>query len=166
MKVNKLKKLKCLKVKVTQTDSEAVNGTQNVIINTPSNEQHQQFHLSVINSTLSEERTDSASSPSIQKNNNLSSDNENLWYSREVDNTSRKSSSMNGELPCVHIVSDENTVNRPTHSPVPGMVEQSSNDYRTSVESGDSQSAVLQHSSHQQLVEIEDAREACVSMKN
>lgn len=162
VKVNKLKKLKCLKVKVgVETDSEAVNGTQSVIKNTPSNEQHQQFHLSVINSTVSEERTDSASAPSIQKTNNLSSDNENLWYSR-VDNTSRKSSSVNGELPHVHIVSDENTVNRPIHSPVPGMVEQSGNDYRTSVESHDSQSTVLQHSSHQQLVEIEDAREACL----
>ena len=145
-----------------ETDREAVNGTQDVIKNALSDEHHQQFHLSVINSAVSEERTDPASVPSIQKNNNLSSE----LFSREVDNTSRKSSSINGELPHVHIVPDENTVNRPIHSPVPGMVEQSSNDYRTSVESHDSQSTVLRHSSHQQLVEIEDAREACVSMTN
>ena len=171
MKVNKLKRLKCLKVKVgMERDPDSTHGSQDVIKNTSDAENHRQFQLSVINSSVTDERTDSASTSSFQKNNNLSSNNENLnteWYTynTELDYTSRKSSLVNGELPRVHIVSDDNTVNRPIHSPVPGMVEQSSSAYRTSTESRDSQSTVLQHSSHHQLVEIEDAREACVSIK-
>ena len=161
MKVNRLKRLKCLNVKVgMETDS--ATGSQSVVNNGPTDEHHQQFHLSVIDSSGNE-----ASISSFQKNNNLSTDNKTSKtdrYTREGDSTSRKSSDIvNRELPHVHIFPSENTINRPSRSPVPGMVEQSNNDYTTSVESCDSQSTVLQHSSNHQLVEIEDAREACVS---
>ena len=160
MKVNRLKRLKCLNVKVgMETDSAA--GSQSVVNNGQTDEHHQQFHLSVINSPGNEVS-------SIQKNSNLSTDNETSktdLYTQEGDSTSRKSSVVNGELPHVHIFPSENMVNRPSQSPVPGMVEQSNNGYSTSAESRDSQSTVLQHSSNHQLVEIEDAREACVSTK-
>jgi len=152
-----------------ERDSDSTHGSQDVFKNTSLEEHHREFQLSVVNSSVSEERTDSASTSSCRKNNNLSSNSENLkkeWYlNPEVDNTSRKSSLINGDLPRVHIVPDENAVSRPRHSPVPGMVEQNSNAYRTSTASQESQSTVLQHSSHHQLVEIEDAREACVSIK-
>ena len=49
------------------------------------------------------------------------------------------------------------TINRPIHSPVPGMVEQNASGFRNSTTSPDSQTT------SNQLVEIEDAREACVS---
>lgn len=143
-------------------ETDSATGSQSVVNNGPTDELHQQFHLSVINSSGNE-----ASISSFQKNNNLSTDNKTSKtdrYTREGDSTSRKSSDIvNGELPHVHIFPSENTINRPGRSPVPGMVEQSNNDYTTSVESCDSQSTVLQHSSNHQLVEIEDAREACVS---
>ena len=162
MKVNRLKRLKCLNVKVgMETDS--VAESQSVVNNSQPDEHHQQFHLSVINSLGND-----ASISSIQKNSNLSTDNETSktdLYTQEGDSTSRKSSVVNGELPHVHIFPSENMVNRPSQSPVPGMVEQSNNGYSTSAESRDSQSTVLQHSSNHQLVEIEDAREACVSTK-
>lgn len=159
VKVNRLKRLKCLNVKVgMETDSAA--GSQSVVNNGANDEHHQQFHLSVINNSGND-----ASISSIQKNNKSNTDNETSktdLYTQEGDNTSRKSSVVNGELPHVHIFPSENTVNRPSQSPVPGMVEQSNNGYSTSAESRDSQSTVLQHSSNHQLVEIEDAREACV----
>lgn len=142
-----------------ETDSAA--GSQSVVNNGATDDHHQQFHLSVINNSAND-----ASISSIQKNNNSNTDNETSktdLYTQEGDNTSRKSSVVNGELPHVHIFPSENTVNRPSQSPVPGMVEQSNNGYSTSAESRDSQSTVLQHSSNHQLVEIEDAREACVS---
>lgn len=158
VKVNRLKRLKCLNVKVgMETDSAA--GSQIVVNNGQTDEHH--LHLSVINSSGND-----APISSIQKNSNLSTDNETSkteLYTQEGDSTSRKSSVVNGELPHVHIFPSENMVNRPSQSPVPGMVEQSNNGYSTSAESRDSQSTVLQHSSNHQLVEIEDAREACVS---
>lgn len=145
-----------------ERDPNSRNGSQDVVKNNSLEESHRQFHLSVMNNSVSEDRTDSASTSSFHKNNNLNSNSENArkdWYNSDVENTSRQSSLVNGELPHVHIVPDENTVNRP----VPGMVEQNNTAYRTSMESQDSQSAVLQNSSHHQLVEIEDATEACVS---
>lgn len=167
VKVNKLRTLKCLKVKVgMERDPNSRNGSQDLVKNNSLEESHRQFHVPVMNNSVSEDRTDSASTSSFHKNNNLNSSSENgrkEWYNSDVENTSRQSSLVNGELPHVHIVPDENTVNRPIHSPVPGMVEQNNTAYRTSMESQDSQSAVLQNSSHHQLVEIEDAREACVS---
>ena len=44
--------------------------------------------------------------------------------------------------------------------------EQSNNAYRTSTESQGSQTTMLPHSSHQQLVDIESAKDACVSMNS
>ena len=148
-----------------ERDSESRNGSQDVVKNNSLEENHKQFHLSVMNNSVSENRTDSASTSSFYKNNSTSNS-ENAqkeWYNTDIENAYGKSSLVNGDLPHVHIVPDENTVNRPVHSPVPGMVEQNNTVYRTSMESQDSQSAVLQNSSHHQLVEIEDAREASVS---
>ncbi|KAL9986257.1 hypothetical protein ACROYT_G000369 [Oculina patagonica] len=180
VKVNKLKRLKCLKVKVgMERDSDAVHGNQDINKNASVDDNHRQIHLSVTNSSVNvqatcDERTGSASTSSLHNHssqvplpNNFTSINDQLRrdsYNKTVgDNLSRNGSLVNGDamFPLVQIVPDHNgTVHVP--GGVPEMNEQSSSVYRTSTESQGSQSMVLQHSSHQQLVEIEDAREACL----
>lgn len=177
MKINRLKRLKCVKVKVgMESDPDAMNGSQDINRNSSMDDNHRQIHLSVINNSVNvqatcDERTDSASTSSSLHNHssqvyspsNFTSINDHLRrdsFNKTVgNNSSRHSSLVNGEsvLPLVHIAPDHNG---PVHVPggVPEITEQSSSVYRISTESQAS------HSSHQQLVEIEDAREACVSM--
>ena len=189
MKVNKLKRLKCLKVKVgMERDSDAVHPSQDINKNASVDDNHRQIHLSVINSSsmnmhgVCDERTDTASTSSFHnhvndspqvlppRTNNYTSINDQIRrdsYNRKVgdNNSSRNSSLVNGDslLPVVQIAPDGNGL---VHVPgrVPETGEQISNVYRTSTESQGSLSMVLQHSSHQQLVDIENAKEACVSM--
>ena len=167
MKINKLKRLRCLKVKVgMERDPSLVHGNQEV--NKNMDDSHRQFHLSVINS---DERTDSASMASFHNcvndssfsGNNFTSINDS--YNKGVgDNFSRNSSLVNGGtlFPLVQIAPHENGA---VHVPggVPENSERSNNAYRTSTESQGSQTIMLPHSSHQQLVDIESAKEACVS---
>lgn len=181
MKINKLKRLRCLKVKVgMERDPGPVHGSQDV--NKNMDDSHRQFHLSVINSSMnmqgmSDERTDTASTSSFHNcvndsslsGNNFTSINDTLRrdsYNKRVgDNSSRNNSLVNGGtlFPLVQIAPHDNGA---VHVPggVPENYERSSDAYRTSTESQGSQTTMLQHSSHQQLVDIESAKEACVSM--
>ena len=161
VKVNRLKRLKSSKVKVgVENSRDSVNGGQDVFKTSPVEDSQRQFHLSVVNSSVTEEKTDSTSTSSFYKSNYTYSDNENLKmpvYNSNLE-TSGKRSLVNGELPCVHVVSTESSANKTNRSSVPGMVEQSATNYRISTTSEDSQ-----QTSNHQLVETEDAREACVS---
>ena len=169
MKISKLKRLRCVKVKVgMERDPGLMHGNQDA--NKNMDDSHRQFHLSVINSG---ERTDLASTASFHNCNNDTSFSENNFtsindsYNKGVgDNSSRNSSLVNGGtlFPLVQIVPRENGV---VHVPggVPENCERSNNAYRTSTESQGSQTTMLPHSSHQQLVDIESAKDACVSMK-
>lgn len=164
VKINKLKRLRCLKVKVgMERDPGLVNGNQDV--NKNMDDSHRQFHLSVINS---DERTDSTSVASFHNcindssfsGNNFTSINDS--YNKGVgDNSSRNSSLVNGStlFPLVQIAPHENGV---VPGGVPENCEQSNNAYRTSTESQGSQTTMLPHSSHQQLVDIESAKDACL----
>ncbi|XP_020620019.1 sodium/potassium/calcium exchanger 2-like isoform X3 [Orbicella faveolata] len=80
-----------------------------------------------------------------------------------VDNSSRNSSLVNGGtlFPLVQIAPHENGA---VHVPggVPENCERSNNAYRTSTEPQGSQTTMLPHSSHQQLVDVESAKEACL----
>lgn len=160
VKVNRLKRLKSSKVKVgVENSRDSVNGGQDVFKNSPVEDSQRQFHLSVVNSSVTEEKTDSTSTSSFYKSNYTYSDNENLKmpvYNSNLE-TSGKRSLVNGELPCVHVVSTESSANKTNRSSVPGMVEQSATNYRISTTSEDSQ-----QTSNHQLVETEDAREACL----
>ena len=168
MKINKLKRLRCLKVKVGMgRDPGLVHGNQDA--NKNMDDSHRQFHLSVINS---DERTDSTSVASLHNyvndssfsGNNFTSINDS--FNKGVgDNPSRNSSLVNGGtlFPLVQIAPHENGA---VHVPggVPENCERSNNVYRTSTESQGSETTMLPHSSHQQLVDVESAKEACVSM--
>lgn len=174
VKVNKLKKLKCLKVKVgMERDSDALPTTQDVN-RYSSVDDHRQFHLSVLNSSMNvqatcEDRTDTPPAPSFH-NHVVNLDNytafgdqlrrDSSYHTKSGDITSRNSSLVNGDsiFPLVQIAPDDN------HVPgrVPDISEQSNNVYRTSTESQGSQTAGLQLSSHQQLVDIESAKEAAL----
>ena len=170
MKINKLRKLKCLKVKVgMERDAGLVHGNQDT--NKNMDDSHKKFHLSVING---DERTDSTSTASFHNyvndssfsGNNFTSINDS--YNKGVeDNSSRNSSLVNGGtlFPLVQIAPHENGA---VHVPggVPENYERSNNAYRTSTESQGSQTTMLPHSSHQQLVDIESAKEACVSINS
>lgn len=141
-------------------DIENANGAQNGLKNPVAEDSERPFHLSVANNSGSEDKSDSTTLSPGFKSNYTYSNPENFgtpWQNSDLD-ASGKSSLVNRELPHVHVVPDESTViNRPIHSPVPGMVEQNTTGFRTSTTSTDSQMT------SNQLVEIEDAREACVS---
>ena len=164
MKINKLKRLRCLKVKVgMERDPGLVNVYKNM------DDNHRQFHLSVINS---DERTDSTSTTSFHNCVNDSSFSGNNFtsisdsYNKGVgDNSSRNSSFVNGGtlFPLVQIAPHENGA---VPGGVPENCERSNNTYRTSTESQGSQTTMLPHSSQQQLVDIESAKDACVSMNS
>lgn len=150
-----------------ERDPGLVNGNQDV--NKNMDDSHRQFHLSVINS---DERTDSTSVASFHNcindssfsGNNFTSINDS--YNKAVgDNSSRNSSLVNGStlFPLVQIAPHENGV---VPGGVPENCERSNNAYRTSTESQGSQTTMLPHSSHQQLVDIESAKDACVSMNS
>ena len=158
------------------------DGNQDLNKNAAVDDNHRQIHLSVINSSVNvqamcDERTDSASTSSLHNHSsqilaptNFTSINDHLRrdsYNKTVGNNSSRSSSLvNGDslLPLVQITPGHNGS---VHVPggVPEISEQNSSVYRTSTESQGSQTTVLQHSSHQQLVDIENAREACVSIR-
>lgn len=160
VKVNKLKKLRSLKDRIgVEMGVENANGAQNEQKNALVEDSERQFHLSIANNSVSEDRSDSTTLSSGFKSNYTYSNPENFrtpWPNSDLE-ASRKSSLVNGELPHVQVVPDENTaINRPIHSPVPGMVEQNASGFRNSTTSPDSQTT------SNQLVEIEDAREACL----
>ena len=161
VKVNKLKKLRSLKDRIgVEMGVENANGAQNGQKNALVEDSERQFHLSVANNSVSEDRSDSTTLSSGFKSNYTYSNPENLRtpYPNSDLEASRKSSLVNGELPHVQVVPDDSTaINRPIHSPVPGMVAQNASGFRNSTTSPDSQTT------SNQLVEIEDAREACVS---
>lgn len=154
MKVNKLKKLKCVKVKVgIERDSSVISSTQDVN-KFSSLENQRQLNFPAVNSSMNVQ-VDSAQAFDGQRR-------DSSYQIKNGDVTSRDSSLANGDssLPLVNIVPDEN------HVPgrVLDMSEHSSNVYRTSTESPSSQTTGLQLSSHQQLVDVESAREAAVSI--
>lgn len=169
VKVNKLKKLKCVKVKVgIERDSSVISSTQDVN-KFSSLENQRQLNFPAINSSMNVQ-LDSAQASSFG-NHTVNLDGysavdgqrrDSSYQIKNGDVTSRDSSLANGDssLPLVNIVPDEN------HVPgrVLDMSEHSSNVYRTSTESPSSQTTGLQLSSHQQLVDVESAREAAVSI--
>lgn len=169
VKVNKLKKLKCVKVKVgIERDSSAISSTQDVN-KFSSLENQRQLNFPVVNSSMNVQ-VDSAQASSFG-NHTVNLDGysafdgqrrDSSYQIKNGDVTSRDSSLANGDssLPLVNIVPDEN------HVPgrVLDMSEHSSHVYRTSTESPSSQTTGLQLSSHQQLVDVESAREAAVSI--
>lgn len=167
VKVNKLKKLKCVKVKVgIERDSSVISSTQDVN-KFSSLENQRQLHFPAVNSSMNVQ-VDSAQASSFG-NHTVNLDGysafdgqrrDSSYQIKNGDVTSRDSSLANGDssLPLVNIVPDEN------HVPgrVLDMSEHSSNVYRTSTESPSSQTTGLQLSSHQQLVDVESAREAAL----
>ena len=169
MKVNKLKKLKCVKVKVgIERDLSVISSTQDVN-KFSSLENQRQLNFPAVNSSMNVQ-VDSAQASSFG-NHTVNLDGysafdgqrrDSLYQIKNGDVTSRDSSLANGDssLPLVNIVPDEN------HVPgrVLDMSEHNSNVYRTSTESPSSQTTGLQLSSHQQLVDVESAREAAVSI--
>ena len=133
-----------------------------------------QFQLSVVNNSLNvqdvyEGRNNSDSTSSSQNhlqeisnvmhkfNYNKDSRKE-MFYSRRGEDSSKNSSVVNGELPTIRVYPDRNG-----HSLVPGMCEQSTS--RTTVGSQGSLSTAPSHSSHHHLIDVENAREACVSIR-
>lgn len=167
VKVNKLKKLKCVKVKVgVERDSSTFPSTQDVNkFSTVDN--LKQLNFPVVNSSMNVQMDSAPASSFVNHTVNLDSYNafdgqkrDSSYQIKSVDVTSRNSSLVNGDssLPLVQIVPDEN------HVPgrVPDTNEHSSNVYRTSTESPSSETTGLQLSSHQQLVDIESAREAAL----
>lgn len=167
VKVNKLKKLKCVKVKVgIERDSSVISSTQDVN-KFSSLENQRQLNFPAVNSSMNVQ-LDSAQASSFG-NHTVNLDGysavdgqrrDSSYQIKNGDVTSRDSSLANGDssLPLVNIVPDEN------HVPgrVLDMSEHSSNVYRTSTESPSSQTTGLQLSSHQQLVDVESAREAAL----
>lgn len=167
VKVNKLKKLKCVKVKVgIERDSSVISSTQDVN-KFSSLENQRKLNFPAVNSSMNVQ-LDSAQASSFG-NHTVNLDGysavdgqrrDSSYQIKNGDVTSRDSSLANGDssLPLVNIVPDEN------HVPgrVLDMSEHSSNVYRTSTESPSSQTTGLQLSSHQQLVDVESAREAAL----